>query len=145
MAKDEKVRIPFIRKMASTIIPSEEEVRDLYSLANKVPFDDRINHEAELSDLNITLIQGYLRQVGSSLYEESKHMDFVELCRNMNIVNTLPEYTKPKNVGLMFFSFEPERFFPYAQIDVVQFPDGTGGNSRLRNSSTSVMATTCLA
>lgn len=46
----------------------------------------------------------------------------------MNIVSTLPEYTKPKNVGLMFFSMEPDRFFPYTQIDVVQFPDGLGGN-----------------
>ncbi len=128
MAKDEKVRIPYIRKMSSTVQPSPEETRDLYNLANKVPFDDRVNHEAELSDLNITLIQAYLKEIGSSLYEESKHMDFVDLCRSMNIVNSLPEYTKPKNVGLMFFSFEPEKFFPYAQIDVVQFPEGEGGN-----------------
>ena len=55
-------------------------------------------------------------------------MEFVELCRNMNIVNSLPEYTKPKNVGLMFFSLEPQRFFPYTQIDVVQFPDDLGGD-----------------
>lgn len=27
------------------------------------------------------------------------------------------EYTKPKNVGLMFFSREPDRFFPYAAIE----------------------------
>lgn len=55
-------------------------------------------------------------------------MDFAELCRSMNLISTLPEYTKPKNVGLMFFSLEPEKFFPYAQIDVVQFPDGLGGD-----------------
>lgn len=55
-------------------------------------------------------------------------MDFLDLCRSMNIVNTLPEYTKPKNVGLMFFSLEPDRFFPYAQIDVVQFPEDLGGD-----------------
>ncbi|MBR6090239.1 MAG: putative DNA binding domain-containing protein [Anaerolineaceae bacterium] len=128
MAKDEKVFIPYIRKMASTIIPSDEETRELYSLANKVPFDDRINHEADISDLNITLIQAYLKEIGSSLFEESKHMNFLDLCRSMNIVNSLPEYTKPKNVGLMFFSFEPNRFFPYAQIDVVQFPEGEGGS-----------------
>lgn len=66
--------------------------------------------------------------IESSLYEDSKHMEFIDLCRNMNIVNSLPEYIKPKNVGLMFFSMEPERFFPYAQIDVVQFPDGLGGD-----------------
>lgn len=125
MTKDSE-RVYWIRKMASTIKPSEEEKRDLYSLANNVPFDDRINHEAELSDLNITLIQSYLKEIGSSLYRESSKMDFVDLCRSMNIVNSLPEYTKPKNVGLMFFSLEPDRFFPYAQIDVVDLTDDTG-------------------
>lgn len=129
MAKGDKDRIYWIRKMSSTIVPSEEEKRDLYSLANNVPFDDRINHEADITDLNITLIQSYLKEVGSSLYEASKTMSFVDLCKSMNIVNSLPEYTKPKNVGLMFFSFNPERFFPYAQIDVVQFPDGLGGDT----------------
>lgn len=93
-----------------------------------IPFDDRINHTAELTDLNITLMQSYLKEIGSSLYEESKTMDFLDLCKSMNIVSTLPEYTKPKNVGLMFFSFEPDKFFPYAQIDVVEFPDDLEGN-----------------
>ncbi|MGM9643718.1 MAG: helix-turn-helix domain-containing protein [Eubacteriales bacterium] len=129
MAKSDKERIYWIRKMASTIAPSEEEKRDLYSLANKIPFDDRINHNADLTDLNITLIQSYLKEIGSSLYEQSQKMDFLDLCKSMNIVNSLPEYTKPKNVGLMFFCLEPERFFPYAQIDVVQFPDGLGGDT----------------
>lgn len=128
MAKDCRERVCWIRKMASTIQPSDEELRDLYSLANNVPFDDRVNHFAELNDLNITLIQQYLREVGSSLYQESGQMDFAELCRSMNLISTLPEYTKPKNVGLMFFSLEPEKFFPYAQIDVVQFPDDLGGD-----------------
>ena len=34
MAKNEKERIYYIRKMSSTIVPSEEEKRDLYNLAN---------------------------------------------------------------------------------------------------------------
>ena len=42
------------------------------------------------------------------MYEKSKTGDFIEVCQDMNIVNTLPEYTKPKNVGLMFFSMELE-------------------------------------
>jgi ATP-dependent DNA helicase RecG len=33
----------------------------------------------------------------------------------------------------MFFSFHPERFFPYAQIDVVQFPEDLGGNRIIEN------------
>ena len=34
-------------------------------------------------------------------------MDFVQLCRNMNIVDGPEEYVQPKNVGLMFFNPEP--------------------------------------
>ena len=34
----------------------------------------------------------------------------------MNIISSLPEYTKPKNVGLMFFCLNPEKISPYAQI-----------------------------
>ena len=128
MAKGSKERVYYIRKMASTVTPSEDEVRDLFSLANNIPFDDRVNHSAELADLSITLVQSYLKEVGSSLYSESGNMDIADLCRSMNIVSSLPEYVKPKNVGLMFFSLEPHKFFPYAQIDVVEFPDDLGGD-----------------
>ena len=129
MAKDNKERVHFIRKGSSTVVPSDDEEKDLFALANRVPFDDRINHQADISDLNITLIQNYLKEVNSSLYEQAQNGDFVEVCRDMNIISNLPEYVKPKNVGLMFFSMEPDKFFPYTQIDVVQFPEGLGGDS----------------
>lgn len=128
MAKESKERVYWIRKMASTIMPTEAQKRELYDLANNVPFDDRVNHQATLEDLNITLIQQYLREVDSGLYGEAGRRDFAELCRDMNLISELPEYIKPKNVGLMFFSLEPHRFFPYAQIDVVQFPEDLGGD-----------------
>ncbi len=133
MKKDNKERIHYIRKSSNSIEPSDDDEKDLFNLANRVPFDDRVNHQAEMTDLNITLIQSYLKEVKSSLYEKSKTCDFVELCTDMNIISTLPEYVKPKNVGLMFFSMEPEKFFPYTQIDVVQFPTGLGGNDIIEN------------
>lgn len=119
----------YIRKMSSTIAPSELEISELFSLANNVPFDDRINHGAELDDLNITLIKSYLREIGSSLYSVADQMGFEELCMSMGISNTMPEYMKPKNVGLLFFSMNPEKFIPYAQIEIVSFPDGVGGDN----------------
>lgn len=67
------------------------------------------------------------------MYEKSQNGDFIEVCHDMNIISNLPEYVKPKNVGLMFFSMEPDKFFPYTQIDVVQFPDGLGGNDIIEN------------
>lgn len=103
MAKDNKERIHYIRKTSNTVEPSDDEEKDLFNLANRVPFDDRVNHEAEMSDLNITLIQNYLKEVKSSLHERAKTGDFVDVCSDMNIISNLPEYVKPKNVGLMFF------------------------------------------
>lgn len=133
MARDNKERIHYIRKASNTVEPSDDEEKDLFNLANRVPFDDRVNHQAEMSDLNITLIQNYLKEIKSSLYEKAKTRDFVEVCSDMNVISNLPEYVKPKNVGLMFFSMEPDKFFPYTQIDVVQFPDGLGGNDIIEN------------
>ena len=128
MGKENKERVYWIRKASSTIKPTESQKRDLYGLANDVPFDDRVNHTAQLDDLNVTLIRQFLYEVESSLYQESSSMEFVELCRRMNLISGIPEYPKPKNAALMFFNPSPDRFFPYAQIDVVQFPDGLGGD-----------------
>lgn len=110
MEKDNKERIHYIRKASNTVEHSDDEEKDLFNLANRVPFDDRVNHQAELTDLNITLIQNYLKEIGSSLYEKSKLGDFAELCSDMNIISTLPEYVKPKNVGLMFFAWNQINF-----------------------------------
>ena len=123
-----KERTFFIRKMASTVKPCQDELNELYSLSNKVPFDDRVNHQAEMMDLNINLIRQYLSAVGSSMVKDLDSRPLEKICEDMGICNTMPEYRKPKNVGLMFFSDEPERFFPYAQIDVVAFPKGLGGD-----------------
>ena len=133
MGKNNKERVHYIRKASNTVAPSDDEEKDLFNLANRVPFDDRVNHQAEITDLNITLIQNYLREIGSSLYEKSLIGDFTELCSDMNIISILPEYVKPKNVGLMFFCAQPDKFFPFTQIDVVQFPDGLGGNNIIEN------------
>ena len=128
MSKDNHGKIYYIRKSSNSVIPNDDELKDLFNLANKIPFDDRVNHSAELTDLNLTLIRSHLKETGSTLYEQSASMDFQELCRSMNLISVLPEYVKPKNVALMFFNNEPERFFPYAQIDVVSFPEGEGGD-----------------
>ena len=93
-----------------------------------LPFDDRVNHQAEMTDLNINLIRQYLSAVGSGMVKDLDSRPLEKICEDMGICNTMPEYRKPKNVGLMFFSDEPERFFPYAQIDVVAFPKGLGGD-----------------
>ncbi len=128
MSKEDKERVYWIRKFSNTVKPSDAEIKDLFGLANVTPFDDRVNHNASMGDINRDLLLSYLHEAGSALYNQSDKMDVVEICRNLEISGTLPEYTKPKNVALLFFSDMPRKFFRCAQIDVVDFPEGLGGN-----------------
>lgn len=82
----------------------------------------------DIEDIKLPLIQSFLKEVGSELLEESRHIPLADLCRQMAIVDGGDEYLKPRNIGLLFFNDEPEKFFPYIQIDVVHFPDDEGGD-----------------
>jgi len=52
-------------------------------------------------------------------------MDFVQLCRQMNIVDGPVEAVRPK-MSDDVFNEHPNRFFPQTQIDIVHFPEGPG-------------------
>jgi len=118
----------YIRKASATVRANRNDEVELISLAATVPFDDRIAHQASIDDLDLALIRDFLREVGSNLYDDAKALDFAQLCRQMHIISGPGEMLKPLNVGLLFFNDDPDRFFPQTQIDVVQFPDGPGGD-----------------
>ena len=67
MEKNNKELIHYIRKSSNSVEPTDDEEKDLFNLANRIPFEDRVNHKAEISDLNITLIQAFT----SPLYDIS--------------------------------------------------------------------------
>lgn len=97
-------------------------------LRRTVVESDRINYQASLGHIKVPLIQSFLLEVKSGLLEESRNLSLEALCRQMAIVDGGDEYLKPRNVGLLFFNERPEQFFPYAQIDVVYFPNDEGGD-----------------
>ncbi len=115
----------YIRRNATTKRASISDERGLMKLAENIPFDDRVNHKASLDDLEPSLIREYLVEIGSDLAKETK-MPFEDLCQQMNIAEGPKEYLRPKNIGLMLFSNNPQKFFPVAQIDVVEFEDEVG-------------------
>ncbi|MDO4697937.1 MAG: putative DNA binding domain-containing protein [Pasteurellaceae bacterium] len=117
----------YIRQHASTIEAKGEIEQELLSLANKIPFDDRLCLSAKLDDLESYLIQGFLKEIKSDLAPLAAKLSLEELAQRMNIVGGASEALFPKNVGLLFFNEQPERFFPATQIDVVYFPKGAGG------------------
>ncbi len=118
----------YIRKGTGTVKAKDEDERELMSLAASVPFDDRYQQTAQISDLSPHLIREYLTEIDSDLVFDAGQLDAEALGRRMNIVGGPKEVSFPKNVGLMFFNKSPSRFFPATQIDVVYFPDGPGGD-----------------
>lgn len=124
----------FIRRYSSTLQVTEnsEDQQELLSLAAKVPFDDRRCITASVDDLKLPLIKEYLKEVGSSL--DADKFSFLDLCRQMKIVEGGDEFVKPRNAGVLFFCDEPSKFLPGAQIDVVIFPKGAGGGELIEKS-----------
>ena len=116
----------YIRKFSSTIIVTADQKLELFSLAAKVPFDDRVNSFFDVGELNYSLMREHLYEIGSKLFDESSSMSAIELAGYMNLLEGPPEHILPKNVGLLMFTQNPEKFFRGAQIDVVEFPGGLG-------------------
>mgnify|MGYP002868695573 CR=1 FL=1 len=116
----------FIRKFASSVVASPEEERELFYISSDIPFDDRPNLAASVEDLDLGLMREHLFRTGSALFARSGNMAKREIARDMHLIAGPPEDEHPLNVGLLMFSNDPERFFPYALIEVVLIPDPTG-------------------
>lgn len=125
---DKPTKLYYIRKFSSTIVASPEKEKELFYISTDIPFDDRPNLAADVSDLDIGLMRSHLKEIGSSLYEHSLSMDALDIAKNMQLVAGPPEAVKPLNVGLLMFSERPEKYFRYARIEVVDIPDPTGTN-----------------
>lgn len=116
----------YIRKMSNSIQANQLEEKELFMLAGSTPFDDRANMKANIEDMRPSLISEFLYAVGSDLYQSSLERSVLEVATDMRLVGGPSEMRKPLNVGLMFFSERPDRFFPYTRIEVVDKPDPTG-------------------
>ena len=125
---DKSTKLYYIRNFSSTIVASPEEEKELFYISMDIPFDDRPNLAADVSDLDIGLMRSHLKEIGSSLYEHSLSMDALDIAKNIQLVAGPPEAVKPLNVGLLMFSERPEKYFRYARIEVVDIPDPTGTN-----------------
>ena len=118
-------RYPYVRYGSSSIIAKNDNLKRLNELAARIPYDDRVNHQATIDDMDLGLIREYLQEIKSDLFEESIKMPFEDLCRTMHIAKGPKENLLPVNVGLLFFSKNPENYFPRAWIELVWFKDGS--------------------
>lgn len=97
-------------------------------MSSTIPFDDQANLAAFPSDLSLALMRDHLKEIGSSLYEQSEHATLEELADDLQLLSGPPESLRPRNVGILMFSDHIHTYFRYARIEVVDLPDPTGQN-----------------
>lgn len=98
----------------------------LIQLCSKTPFDDRVNPDSQLTDIDSSLVREFLIGTGSSLLSQKEIG--AETFKAMRIVGPYHDSFCPKNVGLLLFNYEPQRFFRGCAFEVVQFNDAAGGD-----------------
>ena len=121
-------RQSYIRSGSKSIIARGVNLIRLQELAARIPFDDRVNNQANVNDFDLGLIQSYLQEIKSDLYKESTSMPILDIAKSMYIVKGPVEDPRPVNVGLLFFSKKPETFFPRTWIELVWHKDTSGRN-----------------
>lgn len=94
----------------------------------RVPWDDRLAAAAHVEDLREIKVREHLHDVGSGLIRSSQPLDPLEVYRRMRLTKVVNDHEAPRNVGLLFFSEDPERWFAGAKIEVVQFAGDRAGS-----------------
>jgi ATP-dependent DNA helicase RecG len=126
LSKKSDIKGIYIRKLSSTALASNEEIRELLSVSADVPFDDIPNPDATISDISRDLIDGYLGRVNRKMSKAFSEMSTDEILERMHLTTKMFEQVCYRNAALMFFSREPERFFESAWIEATYKPDPTG-------------------
>ncbi len=116
----------YIRHGSLTVKPTIDEEKELISMSNQIPFDDRPNYKFSVRDFDLLAIKTFLNKVGSDLEKDIPNLSISEISRKMNIAEGAEENLLPKNVGLLFFAKEPQKIFPSAKIEIVIFKDNDG-------------------
>ena len=65
----ESAREPFVRIGSNSVIARGVTLRQLQELTARIPYDDRMNQVSCLKDMDLGLIQAYLHEVKSDLFE----------------------------------------------------------------------------
>ena len=101
------------RYNSSSIVSKGQLLRELLDLANDTPFDDRANTSASISDVSQTLVRDFLVKTGSKLAQQIETEPFRNILEAMGLPAGPREAIYPRNVALMMFNDQPEKFFPY--------------------------------
>lgn len=118
----------FIRQGSCNVEARGQTLTELMQVTQKIPFDDIVNHAYGIDELDKQLMRQFLKKAGSELFEDFDDVSFETLCIQMQVADRVNAHLAPRNVGLLFFTPDPDEYFPTARIEVVHFRDEGGGD-----------------
>lgn len=120
-------RLKYWVRIGSESVDAEKNgvLNELLEQAARVPFDDRRAQQAAIQDIRESKVREFLHDISSALLEER---DTSVIYRNMRLTAGVNGHEVPRNIGLLFFSEDPDRWFPGARIEVVQFATDEAGD-----------------
>ena len=124
-AKKDKKHYYYIRYASSSVRANFEQERELMNMTNYVPFDTRPNFEATEDDISVTLLRDHLVETKSKLSKQVIERGVMSILNDMQLLVGPPEKQYISNVALMMFCEHLDKFFPYTQVEIVKFPEGS--------------------
>lgn len=123
--KKDKKYYYYIRYATSSVRANPEQERELMNMVNYAPFDTRPNFEATVEDISIALLEDHLNTTKSKLAKQIRERGIMDILSDMQLLVGPPEQQYLQNVALMMFCDHLDKFFPYTQVEIVKFPEGS--------------------
>ncbi len=117
----------YVQLGAETVAARGEVLNELMRLTAKVPFEDRQRADIPLTAISAEIVGQFLEDIHS---EHARYAveDLPGVLRDLRLTAKTNGTEAPRNIALIFFSLNPERYFPGACVELAQFRDDAGGD-----------------
>jgi ATP-dependent DNA helicase RecG len=126
--KEDKQKEYWIKPSSVKTIAKGEELHELFEKFTSIPFDDRVNRAAKITDIRRGYVEDFLVDANSSLTADINKKPLEDILTALEVANETDAGIDIRNIGLLMFGDRPEKFIPCAQIELIRFhsPDAEG-------------------
>ncbi|MDR1065192.1 MAG: putative DNA binding domain-containing protein [Oscillospiraceae bacterium] len=128
--KADKHKVYWIKPSSVKTVAKGSELSELFEKFNSVPFDDRVNRQAKITDIRRAFVEDFLVESNSALASEINNRTLEDLLVALEVADITDVGIDIRNIGLLMFAERPEKFLPGAQIELIRFnsPDAEGSD-----------------
>ncbi|WP_283171611.1 ATP-binding protein [Curtanaerobium respiraculi] len=125
--RDRKISLKagrYIRVGRDTRLPNKREEFELLKRFSGIRFTSELNATATLDDLSYEYMREYL--IATNAKQDMRELSKLDMAKSMGLINE-SDYGgyRARNFAVLMFADTPQKFIPYARIEVIREADGT--------------------